>query len=105
VKQIPGFMMRHVVEVEPFLGTNAQGEVYGTKTEVKCHYAEKIQMVRNAQGEEVGSSSSYITLPTHRPPENSRVTTPTGVVAKVIAVENNTWPGMDVPANSKVYLD
>jgi hypothetical protein len=104
MKQLPGFMMRHTVYLEPFIGTNAAGEVFGVKTPVKCHYAEKIQMVRNAQGEEVSSSSSYITTPDHRPAENSRVLTPTGVKAKVVAVENNTWPGMDVPANSKVYL-
>lgn len=104
MKQIPGFMMRHKVYIEPFLGTNAAGEVYGIRAEIRCHYAEKIQQVRNAQGEEVTSSSSYITTPDHLPKENSRVLTPTGVKAKVVAVENNTWPGMDVPANSKVYL-
>lgn len=104
MKQIPGFMMRHTIFIEPFLGTNAAGEVYGTKAQIRCHYAEKIQQVRNAQGEEVTSSSSYITTPDHIPKENSRVLTPTGVTAKVVAVENNTWPGMDVPANSKVYL-
>jgi hypothetical protein len=105
MKQIPGFMMRHKIFVEPFIGTNAAGEVYGLKAEIKCHFIEKRQMVRNAQGEEVTSNSSYITTPDHRPKENSRVLTPTGGTAKVVAVEYNSWPGMDVPANTAVYLD
>jgi len=105
MKQIPGFLMRHKVYVEPFIGTNAVGEVYGTRAEVRCHFAEKIKMVRNAQGEEVSSSSSYIAAPSHRPPENSRVLTPNGDTRKVVALDHNTWPGMDVPANTTVYLD
>lgn len=97
--------MRHKVQVERYVGTNAAGEVYATGTEVKCHFVEKVKMVRNAQGEEVSSSSSYITTPDHLPPENSRVTSPRGTKRKVVAVENNTWPGMDIPANTIVYLD
>lgn len=106
MKQIPGFMMRHRVRVRPFLGTNATGEVFGPGREVRCHFTEKIKMVRNAQGEEVGSSSSYITTPDHRPPQNSEVTLPDGVTKRrVVAFERYTWPGMSVPANSQVFLD
>jgi hypothetical protein len=105
MKQIPRFMMRHRVVVEPFLGTNATGEVYGVKASVNCMFTEKVKMVRNAQGEEVSSSSSYITTPDHAPPENSRVLTPFGDVRKVVARDRATWPGMSVPANSQIYLD
>lgn len=105
MKQIPGFMMRHTVTVEQYLGTNAVGEVFGLKQAVKCMFTEKIKMVRNASGEEVSSSSSYITTPDHRPAENSRVTTPNGDARKVVGIESYTWPGMSVPANSQVYLD
>lgn len=105
MKQIPGWMMRHKVFVEPYIGTNAAGEVFGTKSGVKCHFIEKVKMVRNAQGEEVSSSSSYITVPAHSPPENSRVLVLDGTYRKVVAVERPTWPGMSVPANTTVYLD
>lgn len=106
MKQIPGFVMRHRCVVESFLGTNAVGEVYGLPAEIRCHFIEQIKMVRNSNGEEVASSSSYTTLPTHLPPENSRVTTPLGgKKRKVVAIESNTWPGMNVPANTRVYLD
>lgn len=106
MKQIPGFVMRHEVEVEPFLGTNAAGEVYGVKTKVKCHFVEQTKMVRNAQGEEVSSTASYVAVPTHRPPENSRVTASSGrTPGKVVAIVVNTWPGMSVPANTQVFLD
>lgn len=106
MKQIPGFMMRHVVTVEPYVGTNAVGEVYGVGVDIKCMFVEKRKMVRNAQGEEVSSSCSYITLPEHRPPLNSRVTVKhTGDVRHVVSLDVNTWPGMSVPANSQAYLD
>lgn len=105
MKQVPGFMLRHEVSVEPYLGTNAVGEVFGTKVAVKCHFVEATKMVRNASGEEVGSSAHYIAPPTHKPRENSRVTVPAGDTRKVVAVNNDTWPGMNVPANSTVYVD
>lgn len=105
MKQIPGFMMRHRVKVEEFIGTNSVGEVYGPKVEIRCHYADKVKMVRNSSGEDVSSSSFYITTPDHRPAENSRVTTPYGDVRKVIGLDSATWPGMSVPANVQVYLD
>jgi hypothetical protein len=105
MKQIPGFMMRHKAFIEPYIGANSTGEVFGTTTPVTCHFVEKVKMVRNAQGEEVTSSSSYITAPTHNPPENSRVLTPYGLTRRVVAVERNTWPDMPIPANTIVYLD
>lgn len=105
MKQVPGFIMRHKVQVEPMVGVNSTGKVYGLSTDVKCHYIEKIQMVRNPQGEEVSSSSFYITTPDHRPTQDSRVTTPNGDVRKVVALDWYTWPGMNIPANSQVYLD
>ncbi len=106
MRQIPGFLMRHKVVVEPFQGTNAVGEVFSAGKEISCMFGEKNQMVRNSQGEEVSSSSFYITTPDHAPPENSRVTIKhTGRTARVRAWDRPTWPGMDVPANTKVYLD
>lgn len=105
MKQLPGFIMRHHCKVTPFLGTNAVGEVYGQEVEIRCHFIEQIKMVRNSNGEEVASSSSYTTVPAHLPPENSRVKTPLGATRKVVAIESNTWPGMNVPANTRVYLD
>lgn len=104
MKQIPGFMMRHEVTVRPLLGVNATGEVYGDPVTVKCMFGEKNQMVRSPNGEEVTSKSFYITTPDHEPALDSKVTTP-GRVAKVVAWDRPTWPGMQVPANTKVYLD
>lgn len=98
-------MMRHTVVVRPFLGTNATGDVLGPEQRVKCMFTEKIKMVRNANGEDVGSSSSYITTPDHRPAENSEVLTPSGDRRRVVAFERYTWPGMNIPANSQVFLD
>lgn len=105
MKQIPAFLMRHRVQVEPYLGTNAAGEVFGTAQPIRCMFTEKIKMVRNAQGESVSSSSSYITTPDHVPPENSRVLTPDGTKRRVVARDRHTWPGMQIPANTEVFLD
>lgn len=97
--------MRHEVTYQPLLGTNATGEVYGDSVIVKCMYGEKNQMVRNPNGEEVGSSSFYITTPDHEPALDSKVTAAyNGRVAKVVGWDRPTWPGMQVPANTKVYL-
>jgi hypothetical protein len=98
-------MMRHNVQVENYLGTNAVGEVYGRPYEVPCMLVEQSKMVRNAQGEDVSSSSRYIAAPGHNPPENSRVTLDDGVARKVISVTRATWPKMSVPANTEVSLD
>lgn len=104
MREMPGFLKKHIVWVEPFLGTNSVGEVYGMKVPVRCMFADKIKMVRNANGEEVSSTSFYICTPKHRPPEGSRVTTPNGDVRSVVGLDSSTWPGMPIPANSQVYL-
>lgn len=99
-------MTKHTVVYRELLGVNATGEVFSGPVEIKCMFGEKNQMVRNPNGEEVGSSSYYLTTPNHAPVLDSQVTvTHTGAVAKVVGWDRPTWPGMQVPSNTKVYLD
>jgi hypothetical protein len=105
MRSVPRTLLRHRVKVRPYLGTNAAGEVFGIPVEVRCHFEHKVKMVRNAQGEEVSSSSHYIAEPDHRPPPNSEVTTPDGDKRRVVSWDRPEWPGMPVPANTHVYLD
>lgn len=104
MRQIPSFMLRHRVTVEPLLGSNADGEAFGQPVEVRCMFNTSAKTVVNAQGEEVTRSASYITTPDHDPPQDSRVTTPDGNTLRVVAVDRHTWPGMPVPANTEVHL-
>lgn len=103
---VPGWLLRHRVQVEEYEGGGAYGDQYAAAVEVKCLIVENPRMVRNGQGEEVMSSSSYIAKPTHIPAENSRVTMPqTGQRRTVVAVKIVTAPGLPTPDNSEVFLN
>lgn len=105
VTSIPSGLLRHTVQVEEYLGSGAYGDQYDDPAPVRCLVVEKRRMVRNGQGEEVMSSSSYLTKPTHHPAEGSRVTTPSGQRRTVVAVTVITAPGLPVPANTEVHLN
>lgn len=105
MSSVPTWLLRHTVLVEEYLGSGAYGDVYGPTTSVKCLVVDQIKMVRNGQGEEVQSSSSYITLPGHTPAEGSRVTTNLGFRRTVVALTQVTAPGLPTPDNSQVFLN
>lgn len=104
VRQVPGFLLRHTVTVEPYLGSSSKGDRYGPAGPVACLLDERTQMVTSPGGEEVSSGSSYITRPAHRPPPKSRVTLPDGRVTKVITVGRVDGAGLPVPSNTQVFL-
>jgi len=103
---VPSWLLRHTVQVEEYLGSGAYGDQYGAPETVRCLVVDNPKMVRNGQGEEVMSSSSYIAKPTHRPAENSRVTMPlTGQRRTIVAVKIVTAPGLPTPDNTEVFLN
>ncbi len=104
MSSVPNWLLRHKVQVEEYQGTGAYGDVYGAAVEVRCLVINKPKMVRNGQGEEVMSSSSYIAKPTHLPAMGSRVTMPTGERRTIIAINNVTAPGLPTPDNTEVSL-
>lgn len=102
---VPGFLLRHRVQIEEYIGSNARGDVFGDPVGVRCLLVESTRLVRNKQGEEVTSSTSYIAKPDHDPPEGSKVTTPTGDRRTVVSVKRVTAPGLPTPDNTEVFLD
>lgn len=105
VRQVPGFLLRHTVSVEPYLGSSSKGDAYGPPETVRCLLDEKTQQVTNPGGQKVSSGSSYITRPSHRPPPNSRVTLPDGRSTTVIVIGRADGGGLPVPSNTQVFLE
>jgi hypothetical protein len=101
---IPGFLLRHRVTVEPFLGNSATGPRYGPPVEVRCFVEEKTRMVRAPSGEEVTSSSTFYALPSAVCPEKSRVTLPSGRKATVIEAVRQDGGGLATPDHLEVRL-
>jgi hypothetical protein len=105
VRQVPGFLLRHTVTVEPYLGSTSKNDSYGTAEAVRCLFDETTKQVTTPGGQTVTSGSNYITRPDHRPPLNSRVTLPDGRVTKVITVSRVDGGGLPVPSNTQVFLE
>lgn len=56
---VPGFLLPHRVDVEPYEGTAAYGDLYGAKVPgVRCKIEDKRRQVRAANGEEVISETT-----------------------------------------------
>lgn len=104
VKQIPGFLLQHTVTVEAYLGSSSKGDLYAEPEAVRCLIDEKTRQVITPGGQEVTSGSSYITVPDHRPPPNSRVTLPDGRDTKVITIARADGGNLPVPSNTQVFL-
>ncbi|MFL1904761.1 hypothetical protein ACJWDR_37510 [Streptomyces tauricus] len=104
VKQVPAKVLQHTVRVEAYLGSSSTGDLYAAPETVRCLIDEKTQQVVSAGGQTVTSGSSYITVPAHRPPPNSRVTLPDGRVTTVITIARADGGQLPVPSNTQVFL-
>ena len=104
MSQIPGFLLRHMVSVEPFLGNSSNGPLYGAAVDVRCFVLEKTRMVRAPSGEEVTSSTTvYARLETVCPAK-SRVTLPSGRKSTVIDAVRQDSGGLPTPDHLEVQL-
>ncbi|QJT04354.1 hypothetical protein G9272_32065 [Streptomyces asoensis] len=104
MRQIPGFLLQHTVTVEAYLGSGSKGDLYAAPEPVRCLIDEKTQQVTNPGGQTVTSGSSYITVPSHRPAPNSRVTLPDGRRTTVITIARADGGTLPVPSNTQVFL-
>lgn len=73
MSQIPGFLLRHRVTVEPYEGQGAAGPVYGSAFTVRCLIDNKRRTVRGIDGDQVLSSAMLLCPPGTRIPNQSRV--------------------------------
>lgn len=101
---IPAFVLVHTVTIEAYLGDSANGPRYGAPVTARALVEETVRTVRNAQGEEVVSSTTVYMLPTQACPPESRVTTPSGRVASVITSTPHDGGGLPTPDHREVTL-
>lgn len=102
---IPGWLLRHTVTIEAYLGDTAYTPSYGPPVAARAFVEETIRTVRNKNGEEVTASTTVYLLPTQACPPESRVTTPTGRVASVITSTLHDGGGLPTPDHREVTLE
>lgn len=103
---LPGWLLRHRITVEPYLGDTAYGPKYGPAVEgVPALVSLKIRTVRDKEGREVTSTAQIIARPDIDCPAESRITLPDGRTTRAITVAKHTAPGLPVPASTEVSAE
>jgi hypothetical protein len=72
--QIPPWALVHEVAIEPFLGRNAAGPVYGPPVDHRCLISDRRQLVRAEDGRETTARHAIHLAPGVEVPLESRVT-------------------------------
>lgn len=101
---LPGWLLRHTVTVEPYLGQSAYGPRYGPPGTVRCFLDQQTRMVRASDGTQVTSSSTVYTRLEEAAPAQSRVTLPDGRVTTVIAALRRDGAGLPTPDHLELQL-
>ncbi|MGF0176715.1 hypothetical protein ACQF36_41555 [Streptomyces sp. Marseille-Q5077] len=103
---VPRWLLRHRITVEPHLGDSAYGATYGAPVEdVPALVAEEIRTVRDRKGREVTSTAQIIAEPGLNCPPESRITLPDGRTTRAISVAHHTAPGLPVPQSTEVSAE
>lgn len=98
-------LLRHTVTVEPYGGDSAYGPVFGTAVSVKGFLDQKTRLVRDKDGHEVTSSSTfYCQLDAVTAPAQSRVTLPDGSQTTVIQALRRDGGGLPTPDHLELRL-
>lgn len=101
---IPGWLLRHTVVIEAYLGDSAYGPRYADPVTARAFVEERVRTVRNPEGEEVVASTTVYLLPSQDCPPESRVTTPSGRTASVITSALLDGGGLPTPDHREVTL-
>lgn len=102
---VPGWLLRHQISIEPYLGDSSTGPLFGTPATVRCFLDAQTRAVRNPGGEQVTSSSTAYAPPNTPVPPLSRVTLPDGRVTKVIATLPRDGGGLPTPDHTEIQLE
>ncbi|WP_439675998.1 hypothetical protein [Embleya sp. MST-111070] len=106
MSQVPAWLLRHRVTVEPYRGESAYGKVFGPPiVDVPAMVDETVRVVRAPDGRQVTSSAQIIAAPGLDCPAESRVTLPDGRITTAITGAQHTAPGLPVPASSEVNVE
>ncbi|MER7047731.1 hypothetical protein [Streptomyces jumonjinensis] len=101
---LPGFLLRHTVTVEPYIGSGPTGAAYGPPAQVRCFVDEQTRLVRGPSGDQVTSSSTFYARLETVCPAKSRITLPGGRRTVVIAALRRDGGGLPVPDHLEVQL-
>jgi hypothetical protein len=95
----------HTVTVETRTGTGAAGDVYAAPATVTGFLEGKVQLVRDATGQEVTANSILYCAVADgaRFTPDTKVTTG-GRVSRVISQNINDAPGLNLPDHAEIYL-
>lgn len=102
---IPGFLLRHRITIEPYLGDTSKGPRYGPPVAVRCFLDEQTRAVTSPGGENVTSSSTAYAAPGTEAPPLSRVTLPSGRPTKVINRLDRNGGGLRTPDHVEIQLE
>lgn len=103
---VPRWLLRHRITIEPYTGDSAYGETYGPPvTDVRALVSETVRTVRNKAGREVTSTAQFIAEPGLDCPAGSLVTLPSGRITTVLHLAPHTAPGLPVPQNEEVSCE
>ncbi|MFJ5883463.1 hypothetical protein [Kitasatospora cineracea] len=102
---VPGWLLRHRVSVEPYLGDSAYGPTYGPAIELPALVSESTKLVRAPDGRQVVSSAQVLLAPGADVPTGSHLTLPSGRTTVPISVATLDAPGLPVPAHTEVMCE
>jgi ribulose bisphosphate carboxylase small subunit len=100
----------HTISVEPYEGSGAYGDTYGTAVEVTpCFVDHKRRLVRvqtqDAAGHEAVSSTTVFAPPGTVAPAGSRITLVDGTTSRVLVAADRDPAGADLPAHVELNLE
>lgn len=100
----------HTIVVEPYTGSGAYGDVYGTAVTVTPCYVDATRRrvrvtTQDAAGHEVVSSAQVYCLPDTVAPAGSRVTLPSGAITKVLDVADLDSAGLGLCDHVELVLE
>ncbi|MBZ6250572.1 hypothetical protein KVH27_19590 [Streptomyces olivaceus] len=104
MSRVPGWLLRHRITIEEYLGDSSTGALYGPPQRVRAFVDEQTRAVVSPGGETVTSSSTAYTAPGTTAPPLSRVTLPSGRVTKVIAALPRDGGGLPTPDHVEIQL-
>jgi hypothetical protein len=105
VSTIPGWLLRHRADIEPYLGPSAYGPRYGpVLAGVRGFLDQQTRLVRAADGSQVTSTSTFLCRLDVDAPAGSRVTLPDGRKTTVIAALRRDGKGLPTPDHLEVQL-
>lgn len=104
MSDVPSWLLRHRVVIEPRTGSGPFGDIYGPPVEVRAFVDSTRRLVRAETGNEVVSETTVIAPLGTVAPTGSRVTLPDGRTAVVIASKARDGGGLPTPDHLEISL-